>query len=207
MTTKDSSTKAQAIAVPKEPPEMIARRAKILGELDKQSKGASGNVKACMLKSIQVLKSMEPSAPLDEKLYQDFTEAFMRLAKDPAALPPPEIFLSCIEYMQERIAVLSPAFTSVAAENEMKAPAIKAPDAAAAPAAPTASTATAAPAKASKDGFESTGSAKKKMSLGEEAAPPPAPTATAATPEGKKQEELESFKTWMKNPALGKMKG
>ncbi|MFL5350578.1 MAG: hypothetical protein ACJ8AT_37885 [Hyalangium sp.] len=202
MSTKDS--KAQPIPVPKEPPEMIARRGKILAELEKQSKTATGNIKACMLKSVQVLKAMEPSAPLDEHLYRDFTEAFMRLTKDPAALPPPEIFLLTIEYMQERIAALSPQFTSSSAEHGIKAPAITA---AAAPAAAAPAAAPAAPqapaGKAAKDGFESGGQPKKKMSLGGDDAPPPA----SSSSESKKQEELESFKTWMKNPGLGKMKG
>ncbi|WP_224369371.1 hypothetical protein [Hyalangium versicolor] len=205
MAPKDS--KAPMIAVPTEPPEMIARRGKILAELEKQLKTASGNIKACMLKSTQVLKAMEPSMPLDERLYQDFVEAFARLAKDPAALPPPDIFLTLVEYMQERISVLSPQFAQVAADNDIKVPAPKATEAAAAAAAapPPAPPPPAAgpPTKAAKDGFESSSAPKKKMSLGGDDAPPP----PSSSSEAKKKEELESFKTWMKNPSLGKMKG
>jgi len=188
---------------------MIARRGKILAELEKQSKTAQGGIKACMLKSIQVLKAMEPSMPLDEQLYQDMTESFMRLTKDPAPPTPPEIFLTLVEYMQERISVLSPQYAAVAAEHEIKLPAPKAPEAAAATAAapaaaPGAPGAPGAPAaKGPGDGFESSGPAKKKLSLGGDDAPPP----PSASPDTKKKEELESFKAWMKNPSLGKTKG
>ncbi len=189
---------------------MIARRGKILAEFEKQSKSAQGNIRACMLKSIQVLKAMEPSVPLDERLYQDFTEAFVRLSKDPAAIPPPEIFMTLLEYMQERITMLSPQYAAVAAEHDIKVPATKAPEVAAAAAAAPAPAPAAPPpapaAKTAKDGFESSGPAKKKpMSLGGDDTPPPPSTETS--PEAKKKQELESFKTWMKNPALGKMKG
>lgn len=203
MSTKDQ--KASPIAVPQEPPELIARRGKILAELEKQSKNAQGNLKACMLKAMQVLKSMEPSMPLDEQLYSDMTEAFMRLTKDPAPPPPPEIFITLVEYMQERISVLSPQFAAVAAEHEIKVSPVAVPAAAAASAAaPATPAAPAAPAaKGSKDGFESSAPAKKKMSLGGDDAPPP-PGASSDT---KKKEELESFKAWMKNPGLGKTKG
>lgn len=204
MSTKDS--KASPIAVPQEPPEMIARRGKILAELEKQSKTAQGGIKACMLKSIQVLKAMEPSMPLDEQLYQDMTESFMRLTKDPAPPTPPEIFLTLVEYMQERISVLSPQYAAVAAEHEIKLPAPKAPEAAAAAAAAPAAAPAASgspSAKGPADGFESSGPAKKKLSLGGDDAPPP----PSASPDTKKKEELESFKAWMKNPSLGKTKG
>ncbi|HLL01358.1 MAG TPA: hypothetical protein VK539_12285 [Myxococcaceae bacterium] len=200
MSTKDQ--KASPIAVPQEPPELIARRGKILAELEKQSKSAQGNLKACMVKAMQVLKSMEPSMPLDEQLYSDMTEAFMRLTKEPAPPPPPEIFLTLVEYLQERIAVLSPQFAAVAAEHGIKVSPVAVPSAAAAPAA--APAAPAAPtAKGAQDGFESSAPAKKKMSLGGDDAPPP-PGASSDT---KKKEELESFKAWMKNPGLGKTKG
>jgi len=183
---------------------MIERRGKILADLEKQSKSAQGNIKACMLKSIQVLKAMEPSMPLDERLYQDFTEAFLRLVNDPTPQPAPPIFMTLVDYMQERISVLSPKFAAVAAEHNIKVPASKAPEAAAAaPAAPAAQAAQAQSAKGPKDGFESSGPAKKKMSLGGDDAPPP-PSASGDT---KKKEELESFKAWMKNPSLGKTKG
>jgi hypothetical protein len=199
-----------SIAVPREPPEMIARRGTILADFEKQSKTATGNIRACMLKSIQLLKSMEPSMPLNEQMYKDFTDAFMRLASDPAALPPPEIFLSLVEYMQERIAILAPKFAEVAAEHDIKVNPIKPPEAAAAPAAtPAAAAPPPAPAakggKSAKDGFESSAPAKKKMNLGGDDAP--APPSASSEAEKKKKEELESFKTWMKNPGLGKMKG
>lgn len=204
MSTKDP--KASPIAVPQEPPEFIARRTKLIAELEKQSKSAQGGIKACMLKSIQVLKAMEPSMPLDEQLYSDMTEAFMRLTKDPAPQQPPEIFLTLMDYMQERISVLSPQYAAVAADNEIKLPLVKGSEAAAATAAAPAAApaAPAAPAaKGAKDGFESSGPAKKKLSLGGDDTPPP-PGASSDT---KKKEELESFKAWMKNPGLGKTKG
>lgn len=201
MAPKDSSSKAP-VPVPQESADMIARRGKILAELEKQVTSASGTVKACMLKSIQVLKSMEPAVQLDERLYQDFTGAFMRLAKEQANTAPPEIFMTLIEYMQERITALSPQFVATAAAHDMKAPAIKVPEGAAPAAAPPPAAAAPAAAKGAKDGFESSGKAKK-MSLGGDEAP----AAPAASRDAEKKEELESFKTWMKNPGLGKMKG
>jgi hypothetical protein len=201
MSTKDQ--KASPIAVPQEPPELIARRGKILAELEKQSKNAQGNLKACMLKAMQVLKAMEPSMPLDEQLYSDMTEAFMRLTKEPSPPPPPEIFITLVEYMQERISVLSPQFAAVAAEHDIKVSPVAAPAAAAAAPAAAPAAPAAPAAKGPQDGFESSAPAKKKMSLGGDDAPPP-PGASSDT---KKKEELESFKAWMKNPGLGKTKG
>ncbi len=195
MTTKDTSTKGQPVPVPKEPAELIARRGKLLGELENQQKSATGTVKGCMVKMIQVFKAMEPGSPLDEQLYQDFKEAFVRLANDPAAIPPPQIFMDCLEYMQARIAALAPQFPALSGQpQQAAAPAAPAPAAPATPAA--------APQRAG-DGFESGAPARKPMSLGGDAPPPPAQEA----PKAKKEEELESFKNWMKNPGLGKMKG
>jgi hypothetical protein len=198
MTTKE--TKGQSIPVPKETPDMIARRGKLLGELDNQQKTATGAVKACMLKIMQVFKAMEPGTPLDEQLYQDFKDAFVRLSKDPAAIPVNPLFFECVEYMQTRIALLSPQFQTVAAQHNVtvgQQPAAAAP----APAAPAAPATPAAPKRAS-DGFESSAPARKPMSLGDDAKVPP-----SAAEKQDKQEELESFKNWMKNPGLGKMKG
>lgn len=204
MTTKDTSTKGQPVPVPKEPAELIARREKLLVKLDEQQKSATGNIKACMLKLIQVFNAMAPGSPLDEQLYQDFKEAFVRLSKDPAAIPPPPLFMECVEYMQARIAALAPQFQAVATQHNISTnlPAAEAPAAApAAPAAPQAG----APKAAAKDGFESGGASRKPMSLGGDDVPPP-PQAQGAEKKDK-QEELESFKNWMKNPGLGKMKG
>jgi hypothetical protein len=201
MTTKESA-KGQPVPVPKEPPDLIARRGKLLADLDTQHKSATGTVKVFMMKMIQVLKAMEPNAPLDEQLYQDFKDAFVRLSKDPAAIPIHPLILESIEYMQMRIAVLTPQFMSVAAEHQIsvgKLPAVPAEGAAPA-AAPAAPPAPGADVKRKGDGFEAGAPARKPMSLGEDAPPPPQSNQD-------KQQELESFKNWMKNPGLGKLKG
>jgi hypothetical protein len=201
MTTKETSTKGQPVPVPKEPPELIARRGKLLGELENQQKSAAGTVKACMVKMVQVFKAMEPGTPLDEQLYQDFKDAFVRLAKDPAAIPVAPIFMECVEYMQARIAALAPQFQAVAAQHNITTGQPAPTAAAAAPTPAPAPTAPAAP-KGAGDGFESGAASRKPMSLGGDA-----PVAPPSGEKQDKQEELESFKNWMKNPGLGKMKG
>ena len=198
MTTKETNTKGQPVPVPREPPEMIERRGKLLAELDNQQKSATGTIKAVMLKLMQVFKAMEPGSPLDEQLYQDFKDAFIRLSKDPAAIPVNPLFFECVEYMQSRITVLTPQFQAVATQYNVT---IGQQSAAAAPAPDAAAAAPAAPKRAS-DGFESGAPVRKPMNLGAEPVLPP-----GGTEKQDKQEELESFKNWMKNPGLGKMKG
>lgn len=192
------TTAKEPVPVPKEPPELIAKRTKIVADLEKQAQSASGAVQAAMRKMIQVFKAMDPNAPLDEQLYADFKGAFARLATDPGALPPPPIFTECVEYLQARISALAPQFPTLAPQAAAMQATAPAPAQGAAPAAAGVAT------KRGSDGFEgSSGGARKPMSLGGDAPPPPATQKDAQ----QKQQELESFKTWMKNPGLGKMKG
>jgi hypothetical protein len=62
--------------------------------------------------------------------------------------------------------------------------------------------------KKAQDGFEGGSSKPSKMTLNPEtAAPPKAPAAPASAEAKSEQQQLESFKTWMKNPSIGKLKG
>ncbi|MFP2901530.1 hypothetical protein ACLEQD_35145, partial [Corallococcus sp. 4LFB] len=58
-----------------------------------------------------------------------------------------------------------------------------------------------------KDAFESSSAAKKRAVLTGDVPPPPS-VAAAKPPDAQEvQKDMESFKAWMKNPALGKLKG
>ncbi len=191
-----------APAFPPEPPELAAERERLLPELEKQAKAATGSAQAVLRKLHELMVHTRPGAPFDFQIYSDVKGAFERFMKDPV-LPPPAIIMQCVEFMQKRLVAFG--FT-----GKMELPPGAPPPPAgvvgtissttATPAAPAAAPAARGGA-AGKDGFE--GSAKQGgLTLNPETAAPPPGTAPKS-----EQQQLESFKTWMKNPGVGKVKG
>jgi hypothetical protein len=156
----------------------------------------------------ELLINTKVGAPFNQQLYQDVKNAFMRFMKDPV-LPPPQIIMDCVEFLQERL-------VAVGFKGEMEWPegapplpkgfvgglleGVQIPNtgAAAAPQRP----------GGAKDGFEKK-SNQPRLTLNPETAPlPPAnPAAPAQADVKSEQQQLETFKTWMKNPGFGKVKG
>ncbi len=192
MSNPNPDPRVPAQMPPEAPPELTAKREGLIAELENQAKSATGTLQQVMRKMSALLSNTKPGASLSFQLYQDVKDAFSRhlseASKTPALANMPAVLVESIEWMQAYL----------------NARGFSSEEAAATPAA------TAAPASAPKapgtsaggtDAFE-TGS-KKHASLTGDVPPPP-----SAQPDVKaEQKELESFKAWMKNPSLGKLKG
>jgi hypothetical protein len=191
--------------LPVEPPELVAKRERLLSALEKESKSNTGPAQAVMRKMFDLLSNTKVGTPLNLGLYQDVKNAFMRYMKEPVTAPPPAILMECVEFMQERL--VSVGFTGQMEWPEGAPPMppefAKAAAAAAAAPPPVAPPPPAArPAAKAKDGFEGGSAPKKGLTINPEtAAAPPSPEPKT------EQQQLDSFKAWMKNPALGKLKG
>jgi hypothetical protein len=190
--------------LPTEPPELVAKREKLLAALEKQAKAATGTAQPVLRKMHELVANTKVGTPLNVGLYNEVKDAFVRFMKDPV-LPPPTIIMEVVEFMQERLAAVG--FTGQMEWPE-GAPPVPAgfvgallegsPAAGGAPISPVQR-----PAAGVKDGFEGSAQRKGGMTLNPETAPAPA----ASSDQKSEQQQLESFKTWMKNPALGKVKG
>ena len=189
-------------ALPIEPPELVAKREKLLAALESQAKTATGTAQPVLRKMYELLANTKVGAPLNVNLYNEVKDAFVRFTKDPV-LPPPAIIMEVVEFLQERLVAVGFTGQMQWPEGAPPIPAgfvgalLEGAPAVSTPAAP-------APRNAAgvKDGFEGS-SAQRKMTLNPETAPAPAAPSEAKS----EQQQLESFKTWMKNPALGKVKG
>jgi hypothetical protein len=181
-----------SVAVPDAPPEMIEKRDKIVAELEKIAKTSTGTLQQVLRKTASLMFNTRQGAQIDTQLYSDVKEAFLRYSKDTTAGATPPILMDAIEWMSSYL------------ETRGFSPSEPAAAAAATPA-PAAASSSAPRPKGPQDGFESGKSAARPMSLGNPDAPPP-PNAKPLDPKAE-QKELESFKNWMKNPALGKLKG
>lgn len=182
-----------SVAPPEAPSELVEKREKLAQELEKVAKNCTGSLQQVLRKTAAMMSNTKPGAQIDQQLYNDVKEAFLRYSKDTAAGPTPPILMEAIEWLS----------TYLSARGFATAEPSAAPAAAAA-SAPAASPGSKG-AKDVKDGFESGRPAKGAMSLGNPDAPPP-PTAKPLDPKAE-QKELESFKNWMKNPGLGRLKG
>ncbi|SEK52207.1 hypothetical protein SAMN05444354_101780 [Stigmatella aurantiaca] len=190
-----------APAFPPEPPELAAERDRLLPELEKQAKAATGTAQAVLRKLHELMAHTRPGAPFDIQIYGDVKSAFERFMKDPV-LPPPAIIMQCVEFMQKRLVAFGFTGQMQLPPGAPPVPAGLVETQVSAPAAAPAPMAAPAPAGGGiKDGFE--GSAKRSLQINPEAAPPP----PANAPEKSEQQKLESFKTWMKNPNVGNVKG
>ncbi|QSQ16757.1 hypothetical protein [Myxococcus landrumensis] len=199
-----STQKPKVGPMPPEPAELVAKREKLLIELEAQSKTAQGTYLQVVRTMKMLVSSTVPGTPFDERLYGDVSSALQRFMADPIFPVPPMLGL-VVSYLSERLNTYGMTIQNAVKEMNPEAHAKLAftPPGAVAPAAPP--PAPAAPARpagpgGAKDGFES-GSSKRSLSLGPDEAP-----AAPADPK-KEAQQLESFKAWMKNPSLGKLKG
>lgn len=206
-----SNPKNPAVAFPPEPPELVAERDRLLPELEKQAKSATGTAQQVLRKLHELIVHTKPGAPFDVQIYGEVKTAFERFMKDPV-LPPPVIIMQCVEFMQRRLVAFGftgkmelppgappppPGLIDTTLSGGSPAPApTGTPAAGSAP----------VPGRGGKDGFE--GSSKGKpaagLTLNPETTVPPPGAAEETKPE---QQQLESFKTWMRNPHIGKVKG
>jgi hypothetical protein len=202
---------SEKFPVPVEPPELGQKRERLLAELDKQAKiAAKPSLQQVLRKMHDLLSHTQANAPMDLRLYEDVKGAFMRFQKDPV-LPPPAIIMEVVEFLQERLVALGFTGQMQWPEGAPPPPPGFKVGSTVAPATPgmaankpaTAATATKSP----KDGFESRSSGPR-MTLNPETAPVPSAQGQQAAPDVKsEQQQLDSFKTWMKNPSFGKVKG
>jgi hypothetical protein len=186
-----------SVAPPEAPSELVEKREKIAQELEKVAKNATGSLQQVLRKTAAMMSNTKPGAQIDGQLYNDVKEAFLRYSKDTAAGPTPPILMDAIEWLSS--------YLSARGFSSAEPSAAPAAAAASAPAAPAAAPGGSKGAKDAKDGFESGRPARGAMSLGNPDAPPP-PAAKPLDPKAE-QKDLESFKNWMKNPGLGKLKG
>ncbi|MBZ4417166.1 hypothetical protein [Myxococcus sp. RHSTA-1-4] len=186
--------------LPPEPPEVIAKRDKLLAELEVQSKTATGTFQQVVRTMKTLVTSTQPGSPFDEALYGDVSGALNRFMKDPI-LPVPPVLGMVVDYLQTRLSTYGVTVQNAVKEMNPELHAKMAytpPAASSAAAAPAAAPASAGAPKV-KDGFE--GASKARLALNPEASVP-----APADPK-QEQQNLESFKAWMKNPSLGKLKG
>ncbi|NNB89288.1 hypothetical protein HJC10_29020 [Corallococcus exiguus] len=191
------------LPLPPEPPELKEKRDKLLAELDVQGKTAQGTFLQVVRNMRKLVAASAPGTPLDEGMYKDVTDSLNRFMKDPI-LPPPAILGHVVEYLQYRISTYGMTIQSAVMEMnpELGAKFAVTPPVAA-PAAPAAPARGAAGGHKTSDGFEN--SSRPKIALTREDSLPG--TAKPADTRAESQQQLDSFKAWMKNPALGKLKG
>ncbi len=91
--------------LPVEPPELVAKREKLLAALEKQAKAATGTAQPLLRKMHELVANTKVGVPLNVNLYTDVKDAFIRFTKDPV-LPPPTIIMEVVEFMQERLAAV-----------------------------------------------------------------------------------------------------
>src|SRR5690242_15190411 len=89
-------------AFPPEPPELATERDRLLPELEKQAKTATGTAQQVLRKLHELITHFKPGAPFDIQIYGEVKSAFERFMKDPV-LPPPVIIMQCVEFMQKRL--------------------------------------------------------------------------------------------------------
>jgi hypothetical protein len=188
--------------LPPEPQELIEKREKLLSELETQSKTAQGTFLQVVRTMKMLIASTKPGSPFDEKLYGDVSGALQRFMKDPI-LPLPPVMGMAVDYLSTRLNTYGMTIQAAVKEMnpEMHAKLAFTPPSGASVGAPASAAKPGGATPKAKDGFESGG--QRAMSLNPES---DAPVPGQADPK-KEQQNLESFKAWMKNPSLGKLKG
>lgn len=91
-----------------EPPALAAEREKLMAELQKQAKTATGPTQTVLKKLYEVLAQTRPGAPANPQVFTEAKAAFEQFSKAPVASPPP-VILQTLEFMQKRSAIMTPA--------------------------------------------------------------------------------------------------
>jgi hypothetical protein len=188
-----------AAALRPEPPELAAERERLLPELEKQAKAATGTTQAVLRKLHEVLVHTKLGVPVDFQLYEDAKLAFERFAKEPV-LPPPAVIMQVLEFMQKRAVAMGwtgqmqlPKGAPPPPPGLVGSISGRAPTPAAA--------ASAAPRGSSKDGFEGSAILQGSVALN------PASGAPGPASQGKAEPQPESSTPGLKNPGAGHLKG
>ncbi|WNG35203.1 hypothetical protein F0U61_17210 [Archangium violaceum] len=160
----------------------LARRDQLIADLAKAAKTAKGSLQQVLNKMAALLSGSRPGGVLDKQLFQEFQEAFAQFSQDSTAMRTPPVLMESLEWVHTCfIARGSPSAASGASAAR-----------------PTAS----GGGQGGNDSFES-GAAQRARSLSGEVPQPSGP----ANAQREKQAQLESLKTWMMNPGLGKLRG
>ena len=182
-----STSKSNAPVVSEKATDLLARRDRLIAELEKVANASTGTLQQVLQKMSVLIGGTRPGLTLNADSCRDISESFLRFSQDPAAPRTPPILMEAMEWVQAYL-------VAVSSSTPRQAPA----GVSAAPAASAATTRRGG----NKDGFESVSSQKVRTLTGDV----PAPTARSNST-ADQQQQLESFKTWMKNPGLGKLKG
>ncbi|RKH82354.1 hypothetical protein D7Y21_28695 [Corallococcus sp. AB045] len=185
MSNKKSTAPAEM--PPEAPAELHAKRDSLLPELEKAAKDTKGTEQQVLRNLIKLMTNTKSGAAIDWQTFQDVKDSFTRYSKDTTTGKPPDCLEGALEWLSAYLNARGFGGTESAAPATAGKPAAQAG---------------ARPSTGAKDGFES-GNSNRAAALGD-VPPPPG----AVTPDVKgEQQQLDSFKAWMKNPSLGKLKG
>jgi len=182
-------------APPTEPPEFAPERERLMLELEKQARAATGTAQAMLRKFHEVLAHQRPGVPIDFKVYADAKVAIERFLKEPV-LPLPSILGQVIEFMQKRALAMGwtgkmqlPKGAPPPPPGLLASMGISAPAPAPAP--------VAAPSGGAKDGFEGSAKAQGSVALNPKSGEP--------LPASEGKAELRDAR--LKTPGGGNLKG
>jgi hypothetical protein len=191
-----SNPKNPSVAAPlTEPPEFAPERERLLLELEKQARAATGSAQAMLRKFHEVLAHQRPGTPIDFKLYADAKVAIERFLKEPI-VPLPSILGQVIEFMQKRAVAMGwtgkmqlPKGAPPPPPGLVASMGVSAPPPAPAPGA--------APAGGAKDGFEGSAKAQGSVALNPKSGEP--------LPASEGKAELRDAR--LKTPGGGNLRG
>jgi hypothetical protein len=90
-----------------EPPALAAERDKLMAELQKQAKTATGPTQTVLKKLYEVLAQTKPGATANPQVFTEAKAAFAELNKAKVDSPPP-VIMQTLEFMQKRTAAMAP---------------------------------------------------------------------------------------------------
>lgn len=86
-----------------EPEALVRRRERLLAELDQQLQSTTGMLQQLLGKLQGLLQSMQPQAPFNPRMAEEFSQALAAYMADPATpKPPPPLVGECMTYLRER---------------------------------------------------------------------------------------------------------
>jgi hypothetical protein len=86
-----------------EPEALVRRRERLLAELDNQIKSSTGLLQQLLGKLQGLLQSMQPQAPFNSRIAEEFSQVLAAYVADPATpKPPPPLVGECMTYLRER---------------------------------------------------------------------------------------------------------
>ncbi|QRK04588.1 hypothetical protein JQX13_30595 [Archangium violaceum] len=166
---------------PANPTDLLAWRDQLIAELERNAKTAKGSLQLVLLKMHSLVGGSRPGGSLDRQLFQELQEAYARFSQDPSAQRTPSVIMECLDWVHT--CFIAPSSSASGNAGSVAKSSAAVPGA----------------GKSGKDSFES-GAAPRARSLTGE-------VSVASAQPKEQQPQLESVKTWMMNPSLGKVKG